>query len=672
MSKVNIERAVQNIGDKTDSYTALVELIVNAVEAIEETGRPDGCVIIRVLRSSQNEMDQSLPTVDGFEVEDNGIGFTERHLESFDTLYSDQKIDQGGKGFGRFVCLKHFKKFSVKSVFKSEDKFYYRNFSMGRGQDIVSSLEYGSSKYRNTGSIIRITRPRDRTIPDKKLETIAKVLVQRILPFFILEGANPPRIILREDCSVGQNGIEPICLNDFSENKLERFIEKLPVDPSSFSLSGQIGEEKFEEEFSVYIFKLYTPRNWSNRISFVAHKREVSSTPLSDHIPEFEEALYEDGDENRKFIVKAYVCSEYLDDNVSVERGGFKFKKHPEIEYPIGRISIEAKVSKIAENAVGSNIQTKRDKKRERIQSYVNNKAPWYKSTLAKADISKLPYNPTEEQMESHLHADKFRRDTDLRDKIDSVLSSTDWDPEDSRLTDIVNGLSDSSKDKLAEYVVFRKWILDLFRKRLGKCEEGNYSTESILHDIIFRRNEDTETISYEDHNLWLIDERLNFTSYVASDKPLGRGNQKRPDVLAFDFAHLFRGDNVESNPITIFEFKRPQYDKFADPSSREDPVARITRYVNDIRDKKYSTPEGLSIEVTKNTPAYGFVVCDITPKVEKWLYSTKEFKVMPDNLGWFRWFDNNNLLVQVIKWSKISRDAEIRNKIFFKKLGLE
>ncbi len=672
MSGINIKRAVQNIGGKIDPYAALVELIVNAVQAIEEADRPDGCITVRVLRSNQTEMNQSLPNVEGFEVKDNGVGFTDEHLNSFDTLYTEQKIHQGGKGFGRFVCLKHFKSFSVKSVYKNENDFFYRNFSMGGGHDIVSNLEHDSSEHRDTGSIIRICHPRGKTISDKKLETIAKVIVQRILPFFVLEGANPPRIILREDCSMGQDGIEPICLNDFSENKLEKFIEKLPVDPSSFSLSGQIGEEKFEAEFSVYIFKLYTPRSGTNWISFVAHKREVSSTPLSDHIPEFEEALYEDGDENRRFIVKAYVCSDYLDANVSVERGGFKFKKHPEIEYPIGRISIEAEVSKIAENAVGSNIQTKRDKKRERIQSYVDNKAPWYKSILAKSDISRLPYNPTEEQMESHLHVDKFRRDTDLKDKIDSVLSSADLDPEDSGLTDIVNGLSDSSKEKLAEYVVFRKKILDLFGKRLEKCEEGNYPHESIVHDTIFRRKRDTETISYEDHNLWLIDERLNFTSHVASDKPLGRGNQKRPDILIFDLPHMFREDNVESNPITIFEFKRPQYDRFADASSQEDPILKILHYTNDIRAGKYQTPKGRPIEITKNTPAYGFVVCDINQKVEKWLHEIKNFKVMPDKLGWFQWYDNNNLFVQVIKWDKILRDAEIRNKIFFEKLGLK
>jgi hypothetical protein len=42
-----------------------------------------------------------------------------------------------------------------------------------------------------------------------------------------------------------------------------------------------------------------------------------------------------------------------------------------------------------------------------------------------------------------------------------------------------------------------------------------------------------------------------------------------------------------------IFEFKKPQRDDFVNPSSQEDPVQQIVRYVNNIRDGKYKTPEG-------------------------------------------------------------------------------
>ena len=167
------------------------------------------------------------------------------------------------------------------------------------------------------------------------------------------------------------------------------------------------------------------------------------------------------------------------------------------------------------------------------------------------------------------------------------------------------------------------------------------------------------------------MDERLNFTNYVSSDVPLDGKNTERPDLLVYNKRVLFRGDNETSNPVTIFEFKKPQRDDFVNPSSREDPVQQIVRYVNDIYDGKYMTPEGRKILVAENTPFYGFVVCDLTPKVEAWLEREKDFKPMPDRLGWFQWIANINLYIEVISWDKVRKDAQMRNKIFFQKLGI-
>ena len=60
-----------------------------------------------------------------------------------------------------------------------------------------------------------------------------------------------------------------------------------------------------------------------------------------------------------------------------------------------------------------------------------------------------------------------------------------------------------------------------------------------------------------------------------------------------------------------------------------------------------------------------------ISSKVENWLQREKNFKPMPDRLGWFQWLDNINLYIEVLSWDKVLRDATIRNKIFFHKLGI-
>jgi len=151
----------------------------------------------------------------------------------------------------------------------------------------------------------------------------------------------------------------------------------------------------------------------------------------------------------------------------------------------------------------------------------------------------------------------------------------------------------------------------------------------------------------------------------------LSKGRSERPDIIAYDHLIAYRGDNEASNPVTIFEFKKPQRDDFVNPSSKEDPVQQIIRYVNNIQDGKYKTPEGRNIQVAKNTPFYGYVVCDLTEKLKRWLEREKNFKVMPDAMGWFYWQESINLYIEVLSWDKVLKDAGLRNKVFFHKLGL-
>ncbi len=74
---------------------------------------------------------------------------------------------------------------------------------------------------------------------------------------------------------------------------------------------------------------------------------------------------------------------------------------------------------------------------------------------------------------------------------------------------------------------------------------------------------------------------------------------------------------------------------------------------------------------VAENTPFYGYVVCELTAKVRNWLEREKRFKANADGLGWFHWQENINLYTEVISWDKVLRDAKMRNRIFFHKLGI-
>jgi hypothetical protein len=283
-----------------------------------------------------------------------------------------------------------------------------------------------------------------------------------------------------------------------------------------------------------------------------------------------------------------------------------------------------------------------------------------------------MPYNPSAEEIELHLQKEKYRQERQIRVEVTQVLAGGRLDSLRANVARLVEAISESSKNDLVHYIALRKNVLDIFGKSLEVDETGAYQAEGLVHDIIFPRKGDTEITAFDDHNLWIIDERLNFTSYVSSDIPLNAGLSERPDLAVYDKRILFRGDNEASNPITIFEFKKPQRDDFVNASSKEDPIQQIIRYVNNIRDGKFKTPSGRKMLVEPNTPFYGYVVCDLTAKVEEWLLREKNFKAMPDRLGWFQWIENINLYVEVLSWDKVLRDARLRNSIFFHKLGIQ
>lgn len=668
MSNVNVRRLVENIRSGTNIYTPLVELVVNAIQAIDAKGTPNGLVEIEVLRNGQPDVLDRLEDVDGFRVKDNGIGFTKAHRDAFDTLYTEQKIADGGKGFGRFTCLKYFDRVTVSSTFAEGDALHDRSFRMGLEKDIIVDEKEGLSQKEAPGTIIEISGIKSVKIPDKKLETISRVLVERLLPYFVDRDQICPRVVMRD---ASKPSDPPVSLNDYLGKAKSQIVE-VAVPNGGFSLSGNEGGKTFQ----VRVFKFFAPRTAKSKVSLVAHRREVTDSLLETHIPEFAEEFFElgadqDMSKGRNFVIKAYVFGDYLNDNVSLERGEFRFQTDADLLNGISQKDIEHKAAQIVQAVVGAEIAERKKRKEARISEYVANDAPWHRGLAKEVDFSALPMRPSNQDIELHLQRKKFEKETETRSRVTAVLNSGNPDELSEKISQLIESISDNSKNDLIHYVSMRKCVLDLFSKSLEIGADGKHKSEGDVHDIIMPRKKDSETLNYDAHNLWILDERLNFTSYVSSDKPL-QPSGDRTDITVYNRRVAYRGDNDASNPITIFEFKKPQRDDFADPSSKEDPVQQIIRYVNQIREGKFKTPTGRDIIVNDTTPFYGYVICDLTKKVKDWLQKEKNFTPMPDGLGWFSWFGNISLYMEVVSWTKLLRDAEMRNKIFFNKLGID
>ena len=157
---------------------------------------------------------------------------------------------------------------------------------------------------------------------EKKLQTIARNLVEKLLPYFITQDYECPTITLSE-----YDGSESIVLNQFVDNEISDLIREIPLDGNKFTLT----EHGNNESFIVRVFKIYSPKNQHSRISLVAHKREVLSSSLSKYIPEFVDEFYDKDKNQKNYIIKAYTFGDFLDRNVSLERNSFDIPTKPNV-----------------------------------------------------------------------------------------------------------------------------------------------------------------------------------------------------------------------------------------------------------------------------------------------------------------------------------------------------
>jgi hypothetical protein len=140
----------------------LFEAVVNSIPSIAESSKDPayGRIEIEILREAQGKLafDQGKakrgappqePIV-GFKISDNGIGFNEKNMESFETLDSDYKAGQGCRGVGRLLWLKAFEAVNISSVFSTPDgKASNRTFTFtatqGVGNKVISEAKPSSS-----------------------------------------------------------------------------------------------------------------------------------------------------------------------------------------------------------------------------------------------------------------------------------------------------------------------------------------------------------------------------------------------------------------------------------------------------------------------------------------------------------------------------------------------
>lgn len=669
MSQLNLKGLVATIRG-TNPYTPIIEAINNAIYSIEKSGRDDGEIVVTLYRNSTHfdfkdtdDAEKTLPEITSIKVTDNGIGFDDDNLRHFDTAYTDNKITVGGKGFGRFVYLKHFSEVKVRSTYKvADNKYNERTFEFGKTDQIVYDPKDNSIVAVDSLTEVNLLNIREGKL-DKKLNTVARKILEKILIHFARSDFECPNIVIAED------GGDSVVLNDLLTD--EKYAEIKLIERDQI----EVLKNEIKYPFEVVIYKIWFPGNQKSRISLVSNYLEVTETPIEEYINEFESGFSGDfksktGETSNRYIIKLYVSGKYLDENVSVERASFNFGMISDNLHPVGRRDIESASAELAKTKFKDEVKTRRNDKKEKVSQFVTKSVPYLARYQNKVDVASLKLNPTNDEIELALEHARIKNERNIEAQAKDIVNSDAKKLVAKKTEELIKDITDANKDNLSRYVAHRSAVIDIFAKSLEVNKEGKYKAEGVIHDIIFPLKSDSDSVAIGQQNLWLIDERLNFTEFISSDKAHTDDSKDRSDLFVFHNQIAFRAGDEKQNPVTILEFKKPGRDDFANPSSKENPVKQVVRYVQQIRNGKSKT-KGRPINTDENTQFYGYIIVDFTEKVKKWARLDEDFTPMPDGLGYYKWWSNMNLYVEILSWDKIVKDSTLRNRIFTEKLGI-
>ena len=322
-------------------------------------------------------------------------------------------------------------------------------------------------------------------------------------------------------------------------------------------------------------------------------------------------------------------------------------------------------------------IQSINAAKEERILRYVQDEAPQYKILMKYRHEFLSGISPAASKMdiEVALHKELFQREQRLKQDGSKIIKEAekieDYEGYHRRFAEFMDNYNELGVSALAQYVAHRKIILEFLSSSISKdASTGKYPLEKAVHNLIFPMRETSDDLPYYQQNLWLIDERLTYHSFIASDKPLASLNTfestsaKRPDIFIFDRKIAFAEGEQPITSIIVVEFKRPQRDDY---KADDNPLTQAFDMVTEVRSGRFLDHKGRPISVASETiPAYCYVICDLTPSFDKVLLDM-DAENTPDRQGYYGYHRRRRVYYEVIDYNKLLRDAQKRNRSFFR-----
>ena len=442
-------------------------------------------------------------------VSDNGVGLQPSRFEAFCTTDTDYKIERGGKGVGRLLWLDAFERINVVSIYEHEGLVMRRSFSFRlQSQDqITDERDEPLTSSALTGTVVTFVGLRGAAYRGKfpiQPATIVKHFGSHFFADFIL-GKSPEVLLDIEGAATRfPDQIQSLMVEDRGVADIET------ADFGTLRLASFICEKAASANF-----------DGLHQIHLVANGRTVTTRKIDGLL-----GIGRFGPDN-DYVYHGCVTGEFLDERVNQERTQFNFDETI-IELIVRECSEHARQNAMAGEIVEFDNQRLGTMK-DFVQEY-----PTFGFEEAEALLERTPKNAIKpEQFAQALIPIRIRRDKDRNEKVQRIITELGSDtgiPSDlvAAVQVAANEVRAEEQRQLAEYVLRRKIVLDVLAvliRRIRERADGSqdFQLESTLHQFICPmrvRGDDPSKIEQSDHDLWIVDERLTFTKYFASDVP--------------------------------------------------------------------------------------------------------------------------------------------------------
>lgn len=534
---------------------------------------------------------------------DNGDGFTDKNIESFNHYMSEYKQELGCKGIGRFTYLTICDKVEIDS-YKNDSNIHF-NFSID-----IDSI---SPKKSENSELLKKTKITFHNIQDRQVSANLSKETKEIVNHFLSTFK-----FMVDD---GKNLFIKLYLDDTYITTVEAKEHGTGFKDETFSIKINSSQN---EDFTIS----YKKKGSSIKGFYCADKRSVKRDSLG---IKFRTA----NDSGLLF----FVSSEFFDRTVNDERNEFDIKDKNNgffdnsLDWDTINRKLFVNIDSICKS-IGINIEETNQKN----QKDSINAAP-YLSYYIKQSKNMATSTEIIKEAKELFNADK--------DYIRNIKNKNKPDYEQRLYT--------SNQAELAEYIFDREKIINDIKSDIENPNKK--SNETIIHNKIMpRRTRSDDYTSYKENNLWLFDERFMIYSYAHSDDTINNilglndtDKNTRPDICIFT-----KGEN-DIKEIILIELKGSD----ATGEKNAGGLNELYKYTDKIKEHFEKNGENVLI--------WSYLVTTFDEQTKKEIKLTPGIKKTYTTKGemFYLYHEGLNSIIHILTLETMVEDALSRNQLF-------